>query len=81
MAPVQGNNEGKEAKVQYSSHNTAGRTHIPPGTKVCRAWRSLTGYNFSINRPDNFKVTLDNIAIYAGAAYDHDMGMTLKTRK
>ena len=41
----------------------------------------MTGQTFLVNSPDNFKATLDNITIYGGDTYNHEVGMTSKARK
>ena len=38
------------------------------------------GQTLSVNRIDDFKSTLDNIDIYSGATYGHEIGMTIKAR-
>ena len=88
MRPPENNAEGMDTKVKvypeqgrYQRHHRRKKPEFTPRPKFSGACRALTGKTFSGSRPDGFKSTLDNIAIYVGATCGHNMGMALKARK
>ena len=88
MGLPENNDNSKETEVkvkteQEKSHNQKHQKKLAftPRTKFVGSCKELMGQNFSGHRPNDFKATLDNIAIYVGDTYGHEMGTVQKARK
>ena len=88
MGPQENNSKSKEADVKVKTDQVNPQTHhlwktlaSIPQPNFSKACRSLTGNTFSGNNPYHFKATLDNIAIYAGSNYGHNIETNLKSQK
>ena len=88
MGTQEKNSKSREAKAKVKkdpgklkNQYNRKKPSFAPRLKFDRSCRALTGQTFSENWTDELKATLDNIAIYVGATYGHEMGMTLKYRK
>ena len=88
MVPPENNSKIREAKVKVKMDpgNLKNKKHkkdleFAPRCKFSGACRALKVQIFYRHRPDNFKATIENITIYVGATYVHDMGITRKDRK
>ena len=88
MGPPDNYDKSREAK--FKAKTDLGKTHthhhrknpvFAPWPKFYGACRALTGQTFSGRWPNYFKTILNNIAIYFGATYVHDIWMTLKAEK
>ena len=78
----------KKAKVKFNleqerfqEKNLTKKLTFTQRHKFYGVYRLLTGKFFSGNCPNNFKATLENIAIYVSANYGHELEMTLKACK
>ena len=88
MGPPDKNADRKEAEVKVKTdqgepqmQHLRKKPAFTTQPKFSRSCRALTCDTFSGYWPNNFKATLENIAIYAGVTYSQDMGVTLKAHK
>ena len=88
MGPPKNNANIRESEVKVKMDpgkpKTQHRQKNPefvPWPKFTGACGALMGQTFSWNWTEDFKATLDNIVIYVGDTYIHDMRMKLKSQK
>ena len=88
MAPPEKNSEIREAKFKVKTEPGKPQTHhirknlaFIPRPAFSGLCGSLMVQTFSGHFPDDFRATLNNIAIYIGGIYSHEMGMTLNSQK
>ena len=88
MVTPENHTKSKEAKSKVDHDQGRSQTKktqknmaFTPITKIAGVWGELEGQNLLGNWFGKFKATLDNITIYVGANYGHEMDMALKTQK
>ena len=88
MGTQEKNSKSREAKAKVKkdpgklkNQYNRKKPSFAPRLKFDRSCRALTGQTFSGHRTNDFNVNLDNMVIYVGATYGHEMGITLKVRK
>ena len=71
----------KTDRVKLQTHHCWKKLASIPQPKFTKSCIPLTGQTFSGNYPNHFKVTLDNIAIYSGSTYGHNIETIMMAQK
>ena len=65
--------------ISQKPKNLRKNTDFAPRSNFTGVFEALTGQTFLVNRYDNFKNMLDNIAIFVRVTNGHEMGMPINS--